>query len=522
MGPITGSVSRYTVAFDLASGKAHADLDVAVAAPGGNCFSVGDRGASTNVAWDMAPAASATFMNGLLDACGTGVSGPGMLTLGADTVVPIKTYYSLDVGYSHKQDQDGGQFSYLVSWVAGCDRFGPCDADPSRLAEFHYDVTHASGTTVLCPGVLTPGDTVTHCDLSGTLAPTYSAFGLAADPLWTRTPFTSVAGLDLVFYETPSGQIAKSLDATSVGAYITWITGLLGPFPYGSEIRYAGAPTVWLGFEHPANIVLYEKLSTVTGAYLNPPMHVLMHETAHQWSGDRATIATALDFVWKEATVEYLSYVFEDEHRPPAEPAATLAYWKAISLQAGYHPRPTDTPAPAVQSFYGDVYGAGPMTLYVQLEDLLGRSVVLAAIQAFLANPGARAVTDLQKALEKSSGQDLSAYFSAWVFGAGKPEWPTFAVSTMQVGNQVTVTLTQKNPSNTLYGCKVLVEVDGATSKATATVDFGIAPTNATATATVTLAEPVTGTVVDPGHRVISRAVKGPEPPAPPIKVWIL
>jgi aminopeptidase N len=49
-----------------------------------------------------------------------------------------------------------------------------------------------------------------------------------------------------VFYETPSGAIAKSLDPVSVAAYITWITGLLGPFPYGSEIRYAGAPKVWI------------------------------------------------------------------------------------------------------------------------------------------------------------------------------------------------------------------------------------------------------------------------------------
>jgi aminopeptidase N len=522
-GPITGTALRYTVAFDLTSAAAHSDVDVDVAAPGGDCFTIGDRGASTNVTWDSAPAASSTFSSGVLNACGSGVRGPGKLTLGADTPIPLKTYFNLDVGYSHKKDQDGGQFSYMVSWVSGCDRFGPCDADPSRLAEFHFDVTHPAGTTVLCPGVLTAGDTLTHCDLSGTLAPTYSAFGLAADPLWKRTPFTSVGGLDLVFYETPSGQIAKSLDPASLGAYITWITGLLGPFPYGSEIRYAGAPTAWLGFEHPANIVLQEKLPLVTGAYANPSMHVVMHETAHQWSGDRATLATATDFVWKEATVEYLSYVFEDEHRPPAEAAATLAYWDAISLQAAYHPRPTDNPPPAVQTFYGDVYGAGPMTLYVQLEDMIGRPAMLSAVQAFLADPGARAVTDLQHALEKSSGQDLSAYFSAWVFGAGKPEWPTFAVATSQMGDQVTVTLTQQNASGKLYGCKVTVEVDGATTKAMATVDYGLAPTNATAISTVTLAEPVMGTVLDPGHRLIAHvAGKGPVPPAPLRKVWIL
>jgi hypothetical protein len=40
----------------------------------------------------------------------------------------------------------------------------------------------------------------------------------------------------------------------------------------------------------------------------------------------------------------------------------------------------------------------------------------------------------------------------------------------------------------------------------------------------VTVTEPVTGTVVDPGHRVISHTgPPGPvPPPEPPRKVWIL
>jgi hypothetical protein len=126
-------------------------------------------------------------------------------------------------------------------------------------------------------------------------------------------------------------------------------------------------------------------------------------------------------------------------------------------------------------------------------------------------------------ALMACSSSPKPSATAAWVFGAGKPEWPTFAVSTMQTGDQVTVSLTQQNASGKVYGCKVVVEVDGATSKTTATVDFSLAPTNATATATATLAEPVTGTVLDPGNRLISHtAGKGPTPPAPPIKVWIL
>jgi aminopeptidase N len=522
-GPISGTVTRYDYAFDLATAHAHAAVDVAVAAPGGDCFTVGDRVTLTNVTWNGAAAGSDAVAAGALTACGTGVLGGAPLALAADTAVPTQNYLGLDVGFSRSKDQDGGEFTYLLSWVGGCDHFGPCDADPSRLAAFHFELTHASGTVALCPGVLTAGDTLTTCELSGTLAPTYSGFGFAADPLWKRAPFTTAAGVDLVFYETPSGTLAQSLDKASVAEFIGWITDLLGPLPYGKELRYAGGPTTWLGFEHPANIILAEGLPGVTGAYDNPTMHVLMHETTHQWSGDRSTLATTLDFVWKEATAEYLSYVFEDEHRPPAEAAASLAYWDGISLQSEHFPRPTDDPPPAVQLFYGDVYGPGPMVLYVQLESLLGRKAVLDGIKSFLAQPGARSVADLRDALGQSSGKDLTAYFDAWVFGQGAPEWPTFTVGTMQTGDQVTVTVTQQNPSKKVYGCKVEIEVDGATQKAVAAVDFGVAPTSATATATVTLAEPVMGTVLDPNHRVVAKD-GGAAPLVAPKKrkVWIL
>jgi len=198
----------------------------------------------------------------------------------------------------------------------------------SRLAEYHFEVSHAPGETVLCPGKLSAGASRTRCDLARgheagdahALAPTYSSVGVASDPLWKRNPLlTTNGGLNVVFYEVPGGAIAESLDKPSISEFFDWISGYLGPFPYGDELRFAGAPTHWLGFEHPANIVLYEKLQTVKGAYANPTMHVVMHETTHQWAGNRATLASVGDFVWKEATAEYLSYVFERDHRPAGE-----------------------------------------------------------------------------------------------------------------------------------------------------------------------------------------------------------
>ncbi|NUQ78605.1 MAG: hypothetical protein HUU21_34180, partial [Polyangiaceae bacterium] len=522
-GLITAPIRRYDYAFDMDSRAARSRLTLDVPEPGGDCFNVSCLLAPVEEpAWNSSPPSSVTLESQTLSLCGAGVPGGSSLEIAASGTVPQKTFLGMDVGFSRIKNLAGGDFSYLLSWVGGCDRFGPCDDHPSQLAEFHFEVTHASGDIVLCPGRLTPGDTLTRCDIDGTLAPTYSAFAIASDPLWKASPFGVAAGVHIVFYEVPGGTIASSLDKDSVLDFMAWITGLLGPYPYGDELRIAGAPTYWLGFEHPANIILLETISTLMTPYQDTALHVLMHEIIHQWAGDRTTLATAEDFVWKEATAEYLAYVFEDEKRPPGEAAKSLAYWDQISQNASYYPRPTDSPPPAVHTFYGDVYGPGPMILYVQLETMLGRPAVLAGIQDFLSQPGAKSVADLRTSLEKASGSDLGPYFDAWVFGSGAPERPTFAVEIGQVGDEVTVTLTQQNPSNKIYGCAVEVEVHGAASSGRALVNFGLAPSSPVASAKVTLAEAVTGHTLDPDHRVLG-VEAGAIPAAPQIKpkVWL-
>lgn len=503
-GEMSVAVTRYELTFDVDAASLGTRVLMDVAPPGGDCVSLASELAATDVQLGGAAALSSSVAGGTLHACGAPVSGPTTLDLSSRQTVPLQTFHGLDVGFSRKLDLAGANFSYLISWVGGCDHFGPCDDAPSTLAEFAFEVTHQPGTTVLCPGALTPGNTLTRCELTGTLAPTYSAFALMADTSWLKSDFVTAAGVNVVFYETPAGQIATALDPTRVGAFLDWITGLLGPFPYGSELRVAAGPTRWLGFEHPANIVLHEQLPQLNVSFTDPAMHVLMHEIVHQWAGDKVTLANTADFVWKEATAEYLAYVFEDMQGPASDADATRGYWEQSSLQATYHPRPNDEPTPAVQDFYGDVYGPGPMVLYLQLEDLIGRSALLAGIQSFLAEPGARSVDELRLALEAASSESLGIYFDAWVFGTGAPTWPTFAASTMQQTNQVTVTLTQAGA--TVFPCAVEVVVHGATLQASGMVSFGLAPASPMAQTTVTLAEPVVSVDVDPRRRVIDDA----------------
>jgi aminopeptidase N len=501
-GDIAASVTKYNYAFDVTTAQATSRLEVDVAPTGGNCWDVScEVNNVSSVLWNDTAATSSMVSNSKLRTCGPGVTEGPTLALGSHVDVTLDLWFGLDVGFSRRKNMAGGTFTYLLSWVGGCDRFGPCDDDPSRLAAFHFEVTHPEKTIALCAGNRVAGATKTTCDVEN--APTYSAFAVASDTAWVPAPYGTFAGVDFVFYEVPGGKIASSLNKSDVGLFMDWITKLVGPFPYGKELRIAGAPTSWLGFEHPANIILLENIETLNDPIKSTSQHVLMHEIIHQWAGDRTTLASASDFVWKEATAEYLAYVFEDESRPVGEAGATRKYWDNIWQQSSYWPRPMDTPAPEVQLFYGDVYGPGPMVLYLQLEPLIGRPAVLAGIKSFLGTAGGRSVTELKDALAQASGKNLDAYFDAWVFGQGKPEWPTFAIKTNQVGGDVTVEVTQQNASGKLFGCMVEVELRGATQSKRVMVDFGVAPSNAVATAMTTLGEPVTTVILDPDNHLI-------------------
>jgi hypothetical protein len=101
--------------------------------------------------------------------------------------------------------------------------------------------------------------------------------------------------------------------------------------------------------------------------------------------------------------------------------------------------------------------------------------------------------------------------------GPGAPEWPKFDVTTSQVGNQLTVNVTQNNASNVIYGCKLDVDINGKR----ATVDFGTEPTNKTASTTITFTGTPSPITVDPDHRVVNRPGNQGILPSPKPKVWI-
>jgi aminopeptidase N len=354
-----------------------------------------------------------------------GGSGSPPTTLKSTYTIPEQTYDYTQVGFSRRQDFSGGQFSYLLGWVESCDLFGPCDDAPDQLTRVSFTVDHPDNQLVLCPGVrTTPNNHQTRCDLPGTTAPTYSSFAVASNPRWVETQFLT-SPVNVKFYEVPNGRLLPALNRDDVSHFLGWITGHLGALPYGTELRIASGPTDWLGMEHPANIILRDDLPLLRKDYANMTLHTLMHEVVHQWAGNRTTMASKWDYAWKEALADYMTYLYEEQHRS-GEAGQTRAYWDRLARVANYHLQPQDNPAPNYITFVNSVYGSGPMILFLQLEPLIGKDKVLAGIKSFLSSSTARSMDDLRIAMQNASGKDLTPYFNAWVKRSGEPNWPYY------------------------------------------------------------------------------------------------
>lgn len=464
--PIVGTaeirVLHYDYHFDMETREAKTTLTIAIEAPG-NCFSLPMRSEGLrDTSIDGEVLLSESHNGTIAEFCGEGWPASTEIALSTSTTVPMATWENSQVGYSSRQDIEGELFTYMVSWVGGCDRFGPCDSSPDAFAKFTLTVDHPADQLVLCPGQLTLSDTQTQCDFSFEGGPTYSSFGFAASPSWTRVDMGDWGGIAVSFYDMPSANLAAQVSVEEHKDFSAWMVQHFGPYPYGNELRFAVGPTFWNGFEHPGNIVLNERLNTgsLGSAYSNPLAHTISHEIAHQWAGDQTTLSSTYDFVWKEAMAEYLVYVHKEEEISESRARRTLTAWKSFSRSSEFYLVPAEKP-PLIE-YYGDVYGPGPMILFRQLEAIYDRASVLQALETLLGSPRAIGVSEVQKALEDATSADLTNYFESWVYGQGVPAWPQFSVTTENTQDGVVVVVTQLEADKDLFGCAFTISLQGA------------------------------------------------------------
>lgn len=230
---------------------------------------------------------------------------------------------------------------------------------------------------------------------------------------------------------------------------------LLTEYPFAQE-RYAQTQFGFGGgMEHQTNSFLF-----------NSSPGLVAHELAHQWFGDKVTCGSWTDLWLNEGFASYMEYIYTELTNPGGRLPFLQGWRNSITSQPGGSVYVTDTLNEARLFDARLTYRKGGYLLHM-LRWKLGDSTFFRGLRRYLNDPllayRAARTTDLQRILEAESGQTLGAFFQAWYYGEGYPNYT--AVWSQQANGKAQVRLTQapSHQSVSFYEMPVPLQFKSAT-----------------------------------------------------------
>ncbi len=275
------------------------------------------------------------------------------------------------------------------------------------------DVTHGNGTRREHWRMMDPH-------------PSYLVSLVAGDLVRTEGSFR---GLPLSYYAEDKYLDWIEEGFAETGAILGFFEEYTGvPYPY---VKYSQAVVANFPGGGMENISATTMTPLVFGDELSRRDHssvtLIAHEAAHQWFGDLVTCKDWTHLWLNEGFATYMALLYYEATRGTDEfrcrlRDSTLRYLKEDRDGAR---------RPAVHSFWKDpedvfdtrTYEGAAARLHL-LRSILGETEFREGVRAYVASrAGTNVITsDLQEALEKTSGVDLEVFFREWIHGPGFPE----------------------------------------------------------------------------------------------------
>jgi aminopeptidase N len=297
----------------------------------------------------------------------------------------------------------------------------PSNDHPSDKARFDIRITTGKGRDVISNGVRV-GRTVrqrsatTHWRMTDPMA-TYLAFFAAGDFAIERGRAHGLRYYNAVSERLGAFSRASSMRVLRQSAEITaWLAREVGDYPF--------ATTGGLVTSLPVGFAL-ENQSRPTYPS-NPGRVTVVHELAHQWFGDAVSVARWRDIWLNEGFATYLEHRYDEAHG-----RGTTSRW-LHSAYRNVNPESWDfviadpcaeaTPCPWWMLFDSRVYQRGGMTL-AALRNRIGKADFHRLLRRWvvLHSGGSATSEQFERLAERVSGEQLDAFFQAWLRDTSRP-----------------------------------------------------------------------------------------------------
>jgi hypothetical protein len=217
---------------------------------------------------------------------------------------------------------------------------------------------------------------------------------------------------------TPVGELVDAALARQPDA-IAFLSGLFGPYPFvaagGIVDDLRG-----LGFALETQTRPVYALDFFQNRAGPPNSSVIVHELAHQWTGDYLAVA-AWQHIWlNEGFASYTEWLWS-EHEGDATAQEIFAGVTSIPADDDFWSLTIGDPGPE-HLFESPIYDRGAATLHA-LRLKIGDEAFFRLLRRWIRqNAGGNVTTAQIIALaERVSGQDLGAFFDEWLFTGERP-----------------------------------------------------------------------------------------------------
>lgn len=148
---------------------------------------------------------------------------------------------------------------------------------------------------------------------------------------------------------------------------------------------------------------------------------LVVHELAHQWFGDDIAVERWSDIWLNEGFATFMEWRWTETHGGRSAATVMRSYYDNVAATSDFWQVVVGDPG-ADKVFDGAVYGRGAMTLQA-LRNQVGDQVFWQVVRTWLREQrgGNGSTAEFEELAARVSGQDLTAFFDAWLRTPAKP-----------------------------------------------------------------------------------------------------